>query len=279
MTVLADEIKRRLGRVKGVADLAVYMAGEAPQLRIDLDREALARRGLSIDEAQRTIDIYDNAMFLLAIRDYLELAGPNHPSARRWEQVSEDLRRNVRKHLWDTELRKFIPHLYLEGSPFPDELDERAITYHGGTAVAIQADLLDREEIRIALGQMRANVKAADAGSIGLTIYPPYPEGTFKNPGMGPWSYQNGGDWDWFGGRMIQALVTHGFVEEAYLELRPMLDRVLKHDGFHEWWDRQNNPKGSGTFRGAAGVLGKAILLLQDWARENQGEAGLDLNG
>jgi hypothetical protein len=110
---------------------------------------------------------------------------------------------------------------------------------------------------------MRANVEAASAGSIGLTVYPPYPAGTFKNPGMGPWSYQNGGDWDWFGGRMVQALAQHGFVEDAYTELLPMLDRVLKHNGFHEWWDRQNNPKGSGTFRGAAGVLAKAILMLQ----------------
>lgn len=224
--------------------------------------------GVELDaSSHRAIDIYDNAMFLLAIQDFLDLAGPDHPSSRRWQRIGEDLRGSIRTHLWDTGRCKFIPHLYLEGSPFPLDFDERAISYHGGTAVAIQAGLLTPFEISTALGQMRANVKAAGAGSIGLTVYPPYPEGTFKNPSMGPWSYQNGGDWDWFGARMIQALVAHGFVEEAYTELQPMLDRVLKHDGFYEWWDRQNNPKGSGTFRGAAGVLGKAILLLQSWAQ------------
>ncbi len=226
--------------------------------------------GVELDaSSHRAIDIYDNAMFLLAIRDFLDLAGPDHPSSRRWQRVGEDLRVSIRTHLWDSERSKFIPHLYLEGSPFPVDLDERAISYHGGTAVAIQAGLLTPVEIDVALAQMRANVKAAGAGSIGLTVYPPYPAGTFKNRSMGPWSYQNGGDWDWFGGRMIQALVNHGFVEEAYTELQPMLARVQRHDGFYEWWDRQNNPKGSGTFRGAAGVLGKAILLLQTWAQAN----------
>jgi hypothetical protein len=38
----------------------------------------------------------------------------------------------------------------------------------------------------------------------GLTISPPYPAGFFKNPSMVPYGYQNGGDWCWFGGRMIQ---------------------------------------------------------------------------
>jgi glycogen debranching enzyme len=229
--------------------------------------------GVELDaNSHRAIDIYDNAMYLIAIRDFLVLAGPRHSSTGRWSQLADEIRSGVRRHLWDPERGKFIPHVYLEGSPFPADLDERAITYHGGTAVAIQAGLLERDEIAAALAQMRANVKLAGAGSIGLTVYPPYPAGTFKNPSMVPWSYQNGGDWDWFGGRMIQALIQSGFVEEAYVELRPMVDRILRHGGFYEWWDRENRPRGSGTFRGAAGVVGKAIVQLNAWARAHQPE-------
>jgi hypothetical protein len=119
---------------------------------------------------------------------------------------------------------------------------------------------------------MAANVREAGASSIGLTVHPPYPEGFFKNPSMAPWSYQNGGDWCWFGGRMIQQLIRHGLVEEAYRELKPMVTRVLKHDGFYEWWTRDNQPRGSGEFRGSAGVLGRAIEMLRAWA-EKQGAA------
>ena len=117
---------------------------------------------------------------------------------------------------------------------------------------------------------MRRDVRDAGAGTIGLTVYPPYPAGTFKNPSMAPWSYQNGGDWDWFGGRMIQALVANGFAEDAYLELVPMVRRVQRSNGFFEWFDRENHPRGSGTFRGSAGVLGKAIVMLQAWANANR---------
>lgn len=84
---------------------------------------------------------------------------------------------------------------------------------------------------------------------------------------MYPYGYQNGGDWTWFGGRMIQQLVRYGFMEEAYEQLIPMTDRVKNNDGFFEWYTVKNEPKGSGTFRGSAGVLYKSIELLEGWAK------------
>ena len=81
---------------------------------------------------------------------------------------------------------------------------------------------------------------------------------------MNEYSYQNGGDWTWFGGRMVQQLISNGFYQEAYESLSPMLDRVIKHDGFYEWWTPSGNPKGSGKFRGSAGVLWKAIEMLKE---------------
>lgn len=67
---------------------------------------------------------------------------------------------------------------------------------------------------------------------------------------MKPYSYQNGGDWTWFGGRMIAPLIINGHPQEAYAELSPMLDRMLANKGFFEWYDVQSGaPKGSGDFR------------------------------
>jgi cellobiose phosphorylase len=227
-------------------------------------------RGVELDESShRALDIYDNAMLLIAIEDYRQLLGDGSAQAARWRITRDTLKRNVRQHLWDRQRQKFIPHLYLAGSPFPKEFDEAAVFYHGGTAVAIEAGLLSREEIARSLAQMRSNVVAAGASSIGLTVYPPYPQGTFKARGMKPYGYQNGGDWCWFGGRMIQQLIRQGFAAEAYVELKPMTDRVVRTGDFHEWWSRDNQPRGSARFRGSAGVLGKAIEMLQTWAREN----------
>ena len=104
--------------------------------------------------------------------------------------------------------------------------------------------------------------------TIGMTVYPPYPLAAFPN--VPPYTYQNGGDWTWFGGRMAQALVENGFVTQANAELSPMIDRMLKNNGFFEWYDvKTSEPKGSGDFRGEAGVLYDAIEQLRTWAKAN----------
>jgi GH15 family glucan-1,4-alpha-glucosidase len=222
--------------------------------------------GVAWDEnTYPAIDIYDNAMFIIAL-DNLAEAIPS--TGEKWAPVGEMIARNVRKHLWDEKNRKFIPHIYLEkGSPFPPDFDENQIYYFGGTAVAIEAGLLSEEEIKISLDEMLERVKLAGAASVGLTLYPPYPAGYFENKIMSvEYSYQNGGDWTWFGGRMIQQLINYGFVEEAYEQIRPMVKRVRDNDGFYEWYTLDNKPRGSGTFRGEAGVLYTAIRMLRDYA-------------
>ena len=223
--------------------------------------------GVDIDENTHfAIDVYDNAMFLIALDNFIELVPEK---ADKWKSIRKNIAQNVRKHLWDKERHKFIPHIYLNGSPFPENFDEDVIFYHGGTAVAIEAGLLSRPEIEMSLNSMLENVKNAGAASIGLTIYPPYPQGFFKNKAMVPYGYQNGGDWTWFGGRMIQQLVRYGFVNEAYQHIQPMIKRVVDNDGFYEVYSKDNEPKGSGTFRGSAGVLYDAIQLLYEWAENN----------
>lgn len=219
--------------------------------------------GVVIDSnSHMAIDIYDNAMFLIAINDYLQLV---HEETH-WKAVQGKIRKQIRKVLWDKTRQKFRPHVYLNGSPFPASFDEDIILYYGGTAIAIEAGLLSKAEISEANRQMLAGVKAAGAPSIGLTLYPTYPEGYFKNKGMYPYGYQNGGDWTWFGGRMISQLIKNDFIADAYKEIAPMLDRVIKNKGFYEWYTRDGKPDGSGSFRGSAGVLYDAITALQSWA-------------
>ena len=207
------------------------------------------------------VDIYDNSMLLIALDNMMEMLPA---TKQKWQIIRDGIAENTMKFLWDEENQKFIPHVYLDGSPYPDDFNENEIYYHGGTAVAIEAGLLNDEQIKVSLNKMVANVKASGAGSIGLTLYPPYPEGSFENKGMSPYGYQNGGDWTWFGGRMIQQLIKNGFVEEAYQQMQPMVKRVKDNDGFYEWYTVENEPKGSGTFRGSAGVLYKAILMFEE---------------
>ena len=219
------------------------------------------------DDTKYCVDIYDNAMMLIALDNLMELV----PETKtKWRVIRADLAKNTMGVLWDNKNQKFIPHVYLDGSPYPNDFDENAIYYHGGTAIAIEAGMLSKEQIKTSLSKMIENVKASGAGSIGLTLYPPYPEWAFENKGMYPYGYQNGGDWTWFGGRMIQQLAKYGFVNDAYEQLLPMTDRVVKNNGFYEWYTIDNKPEGSGTFRGSAGVLFNAIELLEEWAEKQK---------
>ena len=218
------------------------------------------------DGSKYCVDIYDNAMLLIALDNMMEIVPE---SKAKWQPIRKNIAKNTMKYLWDKKNQKFIPHVYLDGSPFPADFNENEIYYHGGTAVAIEAGLLSKKQIKISLDKMVANVKASNAGSIGLTLYPPYPNGFFENKRMYPNGYQNGGDWTWFGARMIQQLIKNGFVKEAYEQVQPMLKRVKVNNGFYEWYTVDNKPKGSPTFRGEAGVLYKAALLFETYA-ENE---------
>lgn len=215
------------------------------------------------------IDIYDNAMFVIALDNLVSMT-KDKDRAEQLKKLRAGVANNARKLLWDTKLQKFIPHIYLDKSPIPAGFDESMVYYHGGTAIAIEAGLLSQSEIQYSNRQMLENVRQSGAPTIGLTLYPPYPDGFFHG-GMGkPYIYQNGGDWTWFGARMIQQMVLNGYVDEAYAEIRPMIDLVIKNKGFYEWYYVDGSPKGSAQFKGSAGTLAKAIQLLRAWAEKNK---------
>ena len=52
----------------------------------------------------------------------------------------------------------------------------------------------------------------------------------------------------------------------AYEEVLPMLERVIRNNGFFEWYGQGGVPSGSGHFKGSAGVLCKAIEMFREWA-------------
>ena len=62
---------------------------------------------------------------------------------------------------------------------------------------------------------------------------------------------------------MVIQLVRNGFISEAQEAIQPMLERVIKNKGFYEWYTPDNQPKGSSSFRGEAGVLWTALREIE----------------
>ena len=219
------------------------------------------------------IDVYDNAMFILAINKYLEWIKDDKVKQEYWKKEKEAIAANVKKHLWDEQNQKFIPHIYLKDSPFSG-FNEDEIYYLGGTVTAILAGILNKEEIKASFNKMLEVKKASGSMTIAIINYPPYPEGCFYNPDTKPYVYVNVGDWTWWGGRAIEAMIKTGHMELAYQEIQPFLDRVIKNDGFYEWYSvKDHQPHGSNTFLGAAGALGKAVNLMKNEALNQLNES------
>jgi len=234
------------------------------------DVQAESGWGVAINEKTKwAIDIYDNAMFVIALHDFVAMQPKGYKPEQDWAFVAENITKNARKYLWDIDQQKYIPHLYLNGSPFSPDFNEKGILYLGGSICAIEAGFNTPAEVKEINRQMVAAAAKEKHATIGITVYPPYPTGRFPN--MDAYTYQNGGDWTWFGGRMIPLLLSYGYAEDAYREISPMLDRVIANKGFFEWYDvRTGTPKGSGDFRGEAGVLYDAIIALKQWAVKNK---------
>ncbi|MDN3583198.1 MGH1-like glycoside hydrolase domain-containing protein [Mucilaginibacter flavus] len=221
------------------------------------------------DKTKWTIDIYDNAMFVKALHDFEAMKPKAYREKQNWSEVAATTSKNVRKYLWDKTTQKYTPHIYLNGSPFSPDFNEKEILYTGGSICAIIAGFNTPAEVKEINRQMMAAAGKEKHATIGITVYPPYPAKQYPN--MQPYNYQNGGDWTWFGGRMMAPLISYGYVKDAYAELSPMLDRALANKGFFEWYDVQTGaPKGSGDFRGEAGVLYDAITVLKQWATKNK---------
>lgn len=226
--------------------------------------------GVTINQKTKwAIDIYDNAMFAIALNDFIRFKPKTYKTSRDWMSVAAKLKTNVRKYLWDAKAQKYIPHLYLDGSPFSKNFNEKEILYTGGSVCAILAGFNTRAEVLAINKQMLAAAAKEPHATIGITVYPPYPKEEYAN--MAPYTYQNGGDWTWFGGRMIGALLNYDLGQQAYDDLKPMIDRTIANNGFFEWYNvKTGAPSGSGSFRGEAGVLFEAITQLREWAAKHK---------
>jgi hypothetical protein len=158
------------------------------------------------------------------------LAPTDAAGAAHWTAQADIVSANVMKHLWDAKRAQLKPHIYdlgtVPGSPrnwsvcgdkwgstehapagggwgcFPSKgspflgvpgFNEQDVYYHGATAVAIEAQILNSTaQVQQALARMQHNVALACApatnclaSTIGLTLWPPYPNAT-NAPAQGP---------------------------------------------------------------------------------------------
>jgi len=72
------------------------------------------------------IDVYDNAMFIIAL-NYLAELTKDQLYAAKWKTLSKSVAENTRKHLWDVEKQKYPIFIWINHRSLPDLTNLRSI--------------------------------------------------------------------------------------------------------------------------------------------------------
>jgi len=213
--------------------------------------------------------IYTQAKYIQAIQCLLRIEELSRKPKKQknnsiWKKRLESLKKETADLLYLEDKGYYISHLVASPGKVRDKhyAMEKEMLAVGGNAEAIIAGLMDHDRIERFIKVLDNRRKEYDLRTVSFTLIPPYPEGFFSHHLLKhPWNYQNGGEWDWIGGRVVKALFLEGFFEEGEHYLLEIVKKNLANLCIYEWEDRQGTGRGAMFYAGAAGVLGEAIRL------------------
>jgi hypothetical protein len=180
--------------------------------------------------------------------------------AGRWHVRARHMVESIDRALWQDEQGFYRVHRVIRtpgGWTAPSD-DRFAL---GGNAVALLHGIADEGKVGRVLAAASARQSEYGLPTISGVLLPPYPAGTFRHPALrDPFEYQNGGQWDWWGGRLLLAAFERGYSETARRELARIAEQTVRMGGLYEWSTPDGHGRGSGTYAGTGGVIGAAIL-------------------
>ena len=228
----------------------------------DVDILDESEASVYVDERTHwTIDIYDQSMVFQACSNISEMFSSLEMNDKSfyWREKAELLKRNTNKWLWQEDKGYYAVHIHLDS--LRHDFDEGNILALGGNTQAILAGLADEKKSMRIIKNILERQKSLGISTISGTLLPPYPQKIFRHPLLDdPYEYQNGAQWDWFGGRIIQAMFAQGFSKMAEEKLMEIFQKNISNGGFFEWDNRTGAGLGSDYFCGSAGSLGKALF-------------------
>jgi hypothetical protein len=232
------------------------------------------QRVIYLDEGTPLVaGLYVNAYFVAAARGlaFLHERSEDAERAAFWKARADGLANVLNARLWQDSRGFYRIHLPVKAPPgfqFPFEGDRFAL---GGNTLAVMAGVASDAQAARVFAAAEERQARFQIPTVAGVLLPPYPAGFFRHPILkDEWSYQNGGQWDWFAGRFLAAEYTRGHTARATPQLRAIAQRVASVRGLFEWCTRAGEGRGSARYAGSAGALGGAVL---------GGLFGVDLSG
>ena len=228
----------------------------------DVDPEDIDQKAIYVDEKTRwTADIYDQSMCYESCRELAAMfsALGIQERAESWIRKAAALREAADRYLWQEDKGFYRVHIHLD--PFPHDFDEDGMFAMGGNTQAIISGLADPVKAGRIIQTALRRQDQFRISSISGSLLPPYPAGFFRHPGIDePYEYQNGGQWDWFGGRLVLAMFENGFSAQAREKLIEITRKNILNGGLFEWDTKDGAGRGSDDYAGSAGSLARALF-------------------
>jgi hypothetical protein len=222
------------------------------------------QRAIYLDASTPVVaGLYASALYVRAARDLagLHRAIGDAEGGRRWDDRARLTADAIERHLWQQGRGFYRMHTVVSWpgpGRAPDDDDRFGM---GGNAVALLAGIGDDARMRRVMGVALERQRRFRMSTISGVLLPPYPSGFFRHPILREeFAYQNGGEWDWFGGRLLLAAFERGQAGAARRELARIAAQAVRGGGLYEWNTRDGQGKGSARYAGSAGALGGAIL-------------------
>lgn len=209
------------------------------------------------------VGLYTNSLFYRAAMQLAEMHEGNAGAERAlyWRAKAAMIKANVNKHLWQEERGFYRLHILLTPQLLAGAIDDSDIFAMGGNAVAALYGVAEDEQAKRIFEAAEQRQRRYNLSTIGGTLLPPYPKGFFTHPAVSEeYSYQNGGQWDWFSGRFLLAEFERGYSVRAYRQLLEVAGKCARNNGLYEWDDREGKARGSANYAGSAGALGAAVI-------------------
>ena len=230
------------------------------------------QRVIYLDDATPVVgSLYATALFTRAARGLAEMhrATGGAAGAARWTARADAAAAAINRRLWQPRRGFYRLHVPVASPPGWTPPDDGDVFALGGNTLAALYGIADAARAARIVDVAERRRREFGLATIGGVLLPPYPAGFFKHPILRePFTYQNGGQWDWWAGRFVLAEFERGHAVRAMEHLRALAARATAAGGLHEWSTRDGKGQGSPRYAGSAAALGTAVL---------QGVFGLDL--
>jgi hypothetical protein len=215
------------------------------------------------DVTPRVVGLYTNCQFYLAAEKLAGLYGllGEEPRAHYWRRKASLTKERINQHFWQVDKGFYRMHLVVTPALVKGWQDDSDIFAIGGNGLAVLYGIADDEQAQSIFDRAQERRAQMGLSSVSGALMPAYPRGFFEHPLMSDeYSYQNGGQWDWFGGRFVLSEFERGYAERAYRQLVQIARKVVSSGGLYEWQTREGKGRGSRNYAGSAGALGAACF-------------------